>query len=90
MGEIMKIRTIAMLAALMASGAAPAFAQQVGRFQVVTAPPSPTDAADTIILLDTVTGQTWMLSQVSTTEWAPVRFWNEVNKPLVPLPPESK
>jgi hypothetical protein len=54
----MKIRTIAVLAALMASSAAPAGAQQVGRFQVVTAPPSPTNAEATVILLDTETGQT--------------------------------
>jgi len=36
----MKICTIAVLAALMASGVAPAVAQQVGRFQVVAAPAS--------------------------------------------------
>jgi hypothetical protein len=57
----MKIRTIAVLAALMVSSAAPAIAQQVGRFQVVAAPPSSSQAAGEVILLDTVTGQTGTL-----------------------------
>ena len=84
----MKIRTITVLAAIVSSGTTPAVAQQVGRFQVVAAPPSSSEATGEIILLDTVTGQTWTLDQAlgSIIKWLPLQYYGGPTK-LVPLPP---
>jgi hypothetical protein len=64
-------------------------AQQVGRYELGTAPASATEAAPTVVLLDTMTGQTWVLrlGPGHAEQWLPLRFWGGPSGALVPLPP---
>lgn len=74
----------------------PAAAQQQlaspGRYSV-TAVPSAERQSPTVILLDTATGQTWILSlaEGQVVEWLPVRYWlppGQVATDLLPPRPE--
>ena len=77
-------------------GPPPAAAQGVrsqvgpmGRYQVVAAP-SGAGSVPVVMLVDTATGQSWLLVQTPgpPVQWAPVRFWTPGDPPvLVPLPP---
>lgn len=67
----------------------PASAQQAGRYQVVGAPGNAT-SPPTVVLVDTATGQSWILVQTPgpPVQWAPVRFFTPGNPPtLAPTPP---
>lgn len=95
---VLKITATAALAVAAAAGVAcaaplPAAAQappdQAGRYQVVAAPGA-AGAAPVLVMVDTATGQSWVLVQTPgpPVQWAPVRFWTPGNPPvLVPLPP---
>jgi len=81
--------TILALAVLVAeAGGAAAQQTQVGRFQIATAPASPSQSVPEILLLDSATGQTWRLAHEpgQTSQWQPLRFSIGKDRPMVPLP----
>ena len=60
-----------------------------GRFQA-TAIPGHDGQPPSVILLDTVTGQSWILVRTPgpPVQWAPLRFWSGGNPPVLSaLPP---
>ncbi|WP_426954994.1 hypothetical protein [Muricoccus radiodurans] len=82
----------ALVVAGLAGTAGPSLAQPApaaGRFQVAAAPGAP-GAPPTVVMVDTATGQSWVLVQTPgpPVQWAPVRFWTPGSPPaLAPLPP---
>ena len=63
--------------------------QGAGRYQV-TAASGEGNAPPTVVLVDTATGQSWVLVQTPgpPVQWAPVRFFTPGNPPtLAPTPP---
>jgi len=62
---------------------------QVGRYQIVTAPPAQSQLSPEVYLLDTTTGQAWTLFETpgQATEWLPLRYWAGQGRPMAPLPP---
>jgi hypothetical protein len=79
----MRPSRILLAALLLAPGLALAQpAPAPGRYQVTATAGSPP------IMIDTVTGQSWVLVQTPgpPVQWAPLRFWNPGNT-LTPLPP---
>jgi hypothetical protein len=45
------------------AGTQSASAQQIGRYQIIASPvPSPQDGGPAIVMLDTITGQSWRLT----------------------------
>ena len=79
----------AVLLALAARENASAQQPQVGRYQVVAVPASQSQTFPETILVDTATGQTWMLYHETgqAIQWLPLRFWAGKDRPLAPLPP---
>ncbi len=72
---------VALLAALLAASASaqgeePQAGPQVGRYQMVAVPASQSQTFPETLLLDTVTGQTWILYHETgqAIEWLPLRF----------------
>jgi hypothetical protein len=57
----------------------------VGRYQMFTGPAFQSGESPTLYVLDTVTGQTWVLGK--TAEWLPLQYWGGVGEPKTPLPP---
>ncbi|HTR15046.1 MAG TPA: hypothetical protein VMI72_17790 [Roseiarcus sp.] len=81
---------LALIPAIIAgNGGASAQQTQVGRYQMMTAAPSPSQASPEIFLFDSATGQTWRLVHESepAIHWQPVRFSSGKDRPLTPLPP---
>lgn len=78
---------LAMLLAVTASayGAEP----QVGRYQMVAVAASQAQTFPEALLLDTATGQSWMLYHETgqAIQWVPLPFWAGRDRPGTPLPP---
>jgi hypothetical protein len=62
---------------------------QIGRYQMVAAPASQSQTFPEALLLDTATGQSWMLYHETgqAIQWLPLRFWGGKDRPATPLPP---
>ena len=62
---------------------------QVGRYQMVAVPASQSQTFPETLLLDTTTGQSWILYHETgqSIEWQPLRFSVGRDRPLTPLPP---
>ena len=62
---------------------------QIGRYQMVAAPASQSQTFPEASLLDTATGQSWMLYHETgqAIQWLPLRFWGGKDRPATPLPP---
>jgi hypothetical protein len=72
-----------------ATGIAHGEAPQVGRYQMVAVPASQSQTFPQTLLLDTVTGQTWILYHETGQgiQWLPLRFSAGTDRPQTPLPP---
>ena len=81
------VAPLAMLLAAMAS--ARAQAPQVGRYQMIAVPASQSQTFPQTLLMDTGTGQTWILYHETgqSIEWLPLRFSAGKDRPSTPLPP---
>jgi hypothetical protein len=62
---------------------------QVGRYQMIAAPASQSQTFPEALLLDTATGQSWMLYHETgqAIQWLPLRFWGGKDRSSTPLPP---
>ena len=62
---------------------------QIGRYQMVAVPASQSQTFPQTLLLDTATGQTWILYHETgqSIEWLPLRFSAGKDRPSTPLPP---
>ena len=62
---------------------------QIGRYQMVAAPASQSQTFPEALLLDTATGQSWMLYHETgqAIQWLPLRFWDGKDRPATSLPP---
>lgn len=80
---------VMLLAMLSAAGTAHAEQPQVGRYQMVAVPASQSQTFPQTLLLDTSTGQTWILYHESgqAIQWLPLPFWVGKDRSSVPLPP---
>ena len=82
--------TAVALAAFLAAGSASGQERpQVGRYQLVAVPASQAQTFPETLLLDTATGQTWMLYHETgqAIEWLPLRFSAGKDRPATALPP---
>ena len=63
--------------------------QQVGRYQMIAVPASQSQTFPETLLMDTATGQTWILYHETgqSIEWLPLRFSAGKDRPATPLPP---
>jgi len=80
---------VMLLAMLSAAGTAHAEQPQVGRYQMVAVPASQSQTFPQTLLLDTSTGQTWILYHESgqAIQWLPLPFWAGKDRSPAPLPP---
>jgi hypothetical protein len=81
---------VALLAMLLAvTGSARGQEPQVGRYQMVAVPASQAQTFPEALLLDTATGQSWMLYHETgqAIQWLPLRFSAGRDHPATPLPP---
>jgi hypothetical protein len=78
-----------LLTLLAATGSAHGQALQVGRYQMVAVPASQSQTFPETLLVDTATGQTWILYHETgqAIEWLPLRFSAGKDRPATPLPP---
>ena len=62
---------------------------KVGRYQMVAVPASQAQTFPEALLLDTATGQSWLLYHETgqAIEWLPLPFWGGKDRPATPLPP---
>ncbi len=62
---------------------------KVGRYQMVAVPASQAQTFPEALLLDTATGQSWLLYHETgqAIEWLPLPFWAGKDRPAKPLPP---
>ena len=62
---------------------------QTGRYQLVAVPASQSQTFPETVLLDTATGQTWILYHETgqSIQWLPLRFSAGKDRPQTPLPP---
>jgi hypothetical protein len=61
---------------------------QIRRYEVIVAAPNTsTPVQGDVILLDTATGQNWLLTRAPFMTWTPLGFWAGEGKHNVPLPP---
>ena len=85
--------TTALLAMLLAATAsAQGEERQTGRYQMVAVPASQSQTFPEALLLDTVTGQTWMLYHETgrAIQWFPLPFSSAKDRPVfLPPPPEA-
>ena len=74
---------------LAATGRAHGQEAHVGRYQMIAAPASQSQTFPEALLLDTATGQSWMLYHETgqAIQWLPLRFWGGKDRPATPLPP---
>jgi hypothetical protein len=90
-GEPIAMKKLVMLLAMVLVSMASARAQepQVGRYQMVAVPASQSQTFPETLLLDTASGQTWILYHETgqSIEWLPLRFWGGKDRPQTPLPP---
>jgi hypothetical protein len=78
-----------LLTLLAATGSAHGQTPLVGRYQMVAVPASQSQTFPETLLLDTATGQTWILYHETgqSIEWLPLRFSAGKDRPATPLPP---
>jgi hypothetical protein len=78
-----------LLAMLSAAGSAYGQEPQVGRYQMSVVPASQAQTFPEALLLDTATGQTWMLYHETgqAIQWIPLRFSAGKDRPATTLPP---
>jgi hypothetical protein len=64
---------------------------QVGRYQMIAVPASQSQTFPETLLMDTATGQTWILYHETgqSIEWLPLRFSAGKDRPATPLPPSA-
>src|ERR1700678_3196941 len=78
-----------MLLAMVLVSTASARAQepQVGRYQMIAVPASQSQTFPETLLLDTASGQTWILYHETgqSIEWLPLRYWGGKDRPRDPL-----
>jgi hypothetical protein len=90
-GEPIAMKKLVMLLAMVLVSMASARAQepQVGRYQMIAVPASQSQTFPETLLLDTASGQTWILYHETgqSIEWLPLRFWGGKDRPQTPLPP---
>jgi hypothetical protein len=86
---LMQKTAAGLLTLLAAMASAQAQAPQVGRYQMVAVPASQSQTFPETLLLDTATGQTWILYHETgqAIEWLPLRFSAGKDRPQTPLPP---
>ena len=74
---------------LAAAGSAHGEAPRVGRYQMVAVPASQAQTFPEALLLDTATGQSWLLYHETgrAIQWVPLPFSAGKNRPATPLPP---
>ena len=74
---------------LVASATAHGEEPQVGRYQLAVVPASQAQTFPEALLLDTATGQAWMLYHETgqAIQWIPLRFSAGRDQPATPLPP---
>jgi hypothetical protein len=62
---------------------------RVGRYQLIAVPASQSQTFPQTLLLDTATGQSWILYHETgqSIAWLPLRFSAGKDQPLTPLPP---
>ena len=84
-------KRIIVLLAMLLAGPPSAHSQeaQVGRYQMVAVPASESQTFPQTLLLDTGTGQTWILYHETgqAIQWVPLRFSVGKDRPTTPLPP---
>jgi hypothetical protein len=86
--------SLALLLAASASayGQEPQVGPQVGRYQMVAVPASQSQTFPEALLLDTATGQTWMLYHETgrAIQWFPLPFSSAKDRPVfLPPPPDA-
>ncbi len=84
--------TLALVAMLAAVASAYGEETQVGRYQMVAVPASQSQTFPEALLLDTATGQTWMLYHETgrAIQWFPLPFSSAKDRPsFLPPPPEA-
>ncbi len=74
---------------LAAAGSAHGQEARVARYQMVVVPASQSQTFPEALLMDTATGQSWMLYHEpgQAIQWLPLRFWGGKDRPATPLPP---
>jgi hypothetical protein len=84
-------KTAVALLALLCVGPARAHGAelQVGRYQMIAVQASQSQTFPETLLMDTATGQTWILYHETgqSIEWLPLRFSAGKDQPASPLPP---
>ena len=86
----MQTPVVAMIALLFAATAtAQAQEPHAGRYQMVAVPASQAQTFPEALLLDTATGQSWMLYHETgrAIQWIPLPFSAGKDRPATPLPP---
>jgi hypothetical protein len=82
------MKKLVMLPAMVLVSMASARAQepQVGRYQMIAVPASQSQTFPETLLLDTASGQTWILYHETgqSIEWLPLRFWAGKDRPQTP------
>jgi hypothetical protein len=80
---------IVLIAMLAATPSAYSQEAHVGRYQMVAVPASESQTFPQTLLLDTGTGQTWILYHETgqAIQWVPLRFSAGKDWPTTPLPP---
>jgi hypothetical protein len=87
---LMQKIVVAVLSLLIAAtGIAHGQVPQVGRYQMIAVPASQSQTFPQTLLMDTATGQTWILYHETgqSIEWLPLRFSAGKDRPSTPLPP---
>lgn len=88
----MKAAALALVTLLAATASARGEEPKVGRYQMVAAPASQSQTFPEALLLDTATGQTWMLYHETgrAIQWFPLPFSSAKDRPVyLPPPPEA-
>lgn len=83
---------VALIMLLAATASAHGQEPQVGRYQMVAVPASQSQTFPEALLLDTATGQTWMLYHETgrAIQWFPLPFSSAKDRPVfLPPPPEA-
>jgi hypothetical protein len=84
--------TLALVTMLAAVASAHSEETQVGRYQMVAVPASQSQTFPEALLLDTATGQTWMLYHETgrAIQWFPLPFSSAKDRPaFLPPPPDA-
>jgi hypothetical protein len=84
------VKALALL--LAASAGAHGEEPKIGRYQMVAVPASQAQTFPEALLLDTATGQSWMLYHETgqPIQWLPLPFWTGKDRPVRPLPPSPE